>query len=99
MLFNFIFGCSVVFDKFLRALQVAIDIGTLLNAKLFIVHFVPMRIVDMSMEGGVDFIKEVHQSEMEEVLLVDQNLKTHHYRQLCYYQLRYLLVKYMYLAQ
>lgn len=53
-------------DTSIRALQVARDIGTRLNAKLHIVHFVPMRVMDMGMEGGVDFIEEMHQKELEE---------------------------------
>ncbi|MEX2352691.1 MAG: universal stress protein [Gammaproteobacteria bacterium] len=53
-------------DPSIRALQVARDIGKRLNAKLNIVHFVPMRIMDMGMEGGVDFIEEMHKSELEE---------------------------------
>jgi nucleotide-binding universal stress UspA family protein len=53
-------------DTSIRALQVARDIGNRLNAKLHIVHFVPMRIMDMGMEGGVDFIEEMHQKELEE---------------------------------
>lgn len=53
-------------DTSIRALQVARDIGTRLNAKLHIVNFVPMRVMDMGMEGGVDFIEEMHQKELEE---------------------------------
>jgi universal stress protein A len=53
-------------DPSIRAVQVARDIGKRLNAKLDIVHFVPMRVVDMGMEGGVDFIEEMHQSELAE---------------------------------
>jgi nucleotide-binding universal stress UspA family protein len=53
-------------DPSIRALQVARDLGTRLNAKLIVIHFVPMRIMDMGMEGGVDFIEEMHQSELAE---------------------------------
>ena len=53
-------------DPSIRALQVARDLGTCLNAKLYVIHFVPMRIMDMGMEGGVDFIEEMHQSELAE---------------------------------
>ena len=65
-------------DPSIRALQVARDIGTRLNAKLLVVHFVPMRIVDMGMEGGVDFIEEMHQSEMEEAKVkLEKFIKDH----------------------
>jgi nucleotide-binding universal stress UspA family protein len=53
-------------DPSIRALQVARELGTRLNAKLIVIHFVPMRIMDMGMEGGVDFIEEMHQSELAE---------------------------------
>ena len=53
-------------DPSIRALQVAREMGTRLNSKLHIVHFVPMRVMDMGMEGGVDFIEEMHQKELEE---------------------------------
>ncbi len=53
-------------DTSIRALQVARDIGTRLNANLHVVHFVPMRVMDMGMEGGVDFIEEMHQKDLEE---------------------------------
>ena len=53
-------------DTSIRALQVARDIGTRLNARLHVVNFVPMRVMDMGMEGGVDFIEEMHQKELEE---------------------------------
>lgn len=65
-------------DPSVRALQVARDIGLRLNAKLHIVHFVPMRIMDMGMEGGVDFIEEVHQQDLEESRLkLDKFVKQH----------------------
>ena len=53
-------------DQSVKALKVARDIGQRLDARLHIVHFVPMRIMDMGMEGGVDFIEEMHQSELAE---------------------------------
>jgi nucleotide-binding universal stress UspA family protein len=57
-------------DPSVRALQVARDLGMRLNATLDVVHFVPMRIMDMGMEGGVDFIEEMHQSEMAEARIM-----------------------------
>jgi nucleotide-binding universal stress UspA family protein len=56
-------------DPSIKALQVALDIGKQLNARLHAVHFVPVRIMDMGMEGGVDFIEEVHQKELMEARL------------------------------
>jgi universal stress protein A len=53
-------------DPSVKALQVACDMGKQLDARLNVVHFVPMRIMDMGMEGGVDFIEEVHKKELEE---------------------------------
>jgi nucleotide-binding universal stress UspA family protein len=65
-------------DPSIKALQVARDIGTRLNAKLHIVHFVPMRIMDMGMEGGVDFIEEMHQSELAEARIKLEKFITDH---------------------
>jgi len=53
-------------DTSTRALQVARDIGQRLNARLNIVHFVPMRVTTMGVEGGMDYIEEIHQNEVEE---------------------------------
>ncbi len=53
-------------DTSIRALQVARDLGQRLNAKLNIVHFVPMRVTTMGVEGGMDYIEEIHQNEVEE---------------------------------
>jgi universal stress protein A len=65
-------------DPSVRALQVARDIALRLNARLNIVHFVPMRIMDMGMEGGVDFIEEMHQKDLEEAKLkLDKFIKNH----------------------
>lgn len=50
----------------IKALHTALDIARELQAGLSIVHFVPMRIMDLGMEGGVDFIEEVHQKELAE---------------------------------
>ena len=62
----------------IRALQVARDIGKRLNARLNIVHFVPMRIADMGMEGGVGFTEEMHQSELAEAKVKLENLVKDH---------------------
>ncbi|MGK0298374.1 MAG: nucleotide-binding universal stress UspA family protein [Gammaproteobacteria bacterium] len=65
-------------DPSIRALQVARDLGTRLNAKLIVIHFVPMRIMDMGMEGGVDFIEEMHQSELAEARIkLEKFIKEH----------------------
>lgn len=62
----------------IKALQVARDVGKRLNARLNIVHFVPMRIMDMGMEGGVDFIEEMHQSELAEARIkLDKFIQEH----------------------
>lgn len=53
-------------DQSVKALNVACDIAKRLGARLHIVHFVPMRIMDMGMEGGVGFIEEMHKSELAE---------------------------------
>jgi universal stress protein A len=65
-------------DPSIHALQVARDIGKRLNARLNIVHFVPMRVVDMGMEGGVDFSEEMHQSELAEAKVKLENLVKDH---------------------
>lgn len=65
-------------DTSIKALQVARDIGTRLNSRLNIVHFVPMRITNMGMEGGVNYIEEMHQSELEEARVkLDGFVKDH----------------------
>jgi nucleotide-binding universal stress UspA family protein len=65
-------------DQSVKALRVARDIGQRLNARLNIVHFVPMRIMDMGMEGGVDFIEEMHQSELKEARIkLDRFVEEH----------------------
>ena len=65
-------------DPSIRALQVAREIATRLNAKLQIVHFVPMRVMDMGMEGGVDFIEEIHQTELAEAKIKLENFIKDH---------------------
>ena len=65
-------------DPSIRALQVARDIAMRLNAKIHIVHFVPMRIMDMGMEGGVDFIEEMHQKDLEEAGIKLENFVKNH---------------------
>jgi nucleotide-binding universal stress UspA family protein len=50
----------------IKALQTALEVSRELQAGVSIVHFVPMRIMDLGMEGGVDFIEEVHQKELAE---------------------------------
>ena len=65
-------------DPSIRALQVAREMGTRLNSKLHIVHFVPMRVMDMGMEGGVDFIEEMHQKELEEAKVKLENFVKDH---------------------
>lgn len=56
-------------DQSVRALQVARDLATRLNAKLDIVHFVPVRIIGIDMEGmeaEATYIEELHQNDLEE---------------------------------
>lgn len=56
-------------EQSVRALQVARDLGTRLNAGLDIVHFVPLRIIGIDMEGmeaEATYIEELHQSDLQE---------------------------------
>lgn len=56
-------------DQSIRALQVARDLGTRLNAGLDIVHFVPIRMIGIDMEGmetEAAYIEELHQSDLAE---------------------------------
>ena len=56
-------------DPSVRALQVACDIGKRLNATLDIVHFVPVRLIGIDMEGMEAvalYIEELHQNDLKE---------------------------------
>ena len=56
-------------DPSVRALQVARDLGKQLNAGLDIVHFVPIRIIGIDMEGmeaEAVYIEELHKSDLKE---------------------------------
>jgi universal stress protein A len=56
-------------DQSVRALQVARDLGNRLNAGLDIVHFVPVRIIGIDMEGmeaEATYIEELHKNDLDE---------------------------------
>lgn len=56
-------------DQSVRALQIARDLGARLNAGLDIVHFVPIRIIGIDMEGmeaEATYIEELHRNDLEE---------------------------------
>lgn len=56
-------------DPSIRALQVARDLGKGLNAGLDIVHFVPIRIIGIDMEGmeaEAVYIEELHKNDLNE---------------------------------
>ncbi len=56
-------------DPSIRALQVARDLGKRLNAGVDIVHFVPIRLIGIDMEGmeaEAIYIEELHQNDLDE---------------------------------
>lgn len=68
-------------DQSIRALQVARDLGNRLNAGLDIVHFVPIRIIGIDMEGmeaEATYIEELHQNDLDEATIkLDDFIKQH----------------------
>ena len=68
-------------DQSIHALQVARDLGTRLNAGLDIVHFVPIRMIGIDMEGmetEAAYIEELHQSDLAEAgKKLEQFVKQH----------------------
>ncbi len=68
-------------DQSIRALQTARDIGKRLNAALDIVHFVPIRIIGIDMEGmeaEASYIEELHKNDLEDARLkLDAFVKQH----------------------
>jgi len=56
-------------DPSIRALQVARELGIRLNARLNVIHFIPLRVSAIDMEGletETSYIESVHQNDLKE---------------------------------